>query len=57
MENFDYQFTAQIRKVTTTKELDKIAFNRVRSLARSLSEPERSLILAQLNSIRKYLGV
>lgn len=55
LQNFDHQYKYYVAKADTTQELDKLAFNRIRSIARSRQEPERSLLLATLSAIKNHL--
>ena len=55
MEQFDHSFKSDVKRATTTKQLDRIAFNRVRSLARAQQEPQRELLLKMLSAMRAFL--
>ena len=55
LQQYDYNFRGQVKIAKTTYELDKLAFNRVRSIARAEQEPVRTLLLEQLASMKKIL--
>ena len=55
LENFDHQYKSQVKNAKTTDDLDRIAFNRVRSIARIAQEPQRSTLLGVMSVLKKSL--
>lgn len=54
IEDFDHSFKAAVQGASTTKELDRLALNRIRSLAKSKNN---DVLVDLLGLVRRQLNL